>query len=70
VWRRGGHSHDGGGDFAAASARNYSPERAAQLCCDAAGFRHFAMATNRSCSGQIKIRPSAATGYPAISRVD
>jgi hypothetical protein len=30
----------------------------------------FAMATNRSCPGQIKIRPSAATGYPAISRVD
>jgi hypothetical protein len=54
-----------------ASARNYSPERAAQPSgCNAAGFRHFAMATNRSCPGQIKIRPSAATGYPAISRVD
>jgi hypothetical protein len=38
--------------------------------CNAAGFRHFAMATNRSCLSQIKIRPSAATGYPAISRVD
>jgi len=31
-----------GGDFADASARDYSPERAAQLsCCNAAGFRHF-----------------------------
>jgi hypothetical protein len=57
--------------FADASARDYSPDRAAQRsCCDAAGFRHFAMAINRSCPGQIKIRPSAATGYPAISRVD
>jgi hypothetical protein len=51
-------------------ARDDSPERAEQLCCDAAGFRHFAMAKKRSCPGQIKIRPSAATGYPAISRVD
>jgi hypothetical protein len=37
-----GHEHDGGGDFAEALARDYSPERAAQAsCCDAAGFRHF-----------------------------
>jgi hypothetical protein len=28
------------------------------------------MAMRRSFSGQIEIRPSAATGYPAISRVD
>jgi len=52
-----------------ARAPDYSPEHPAQRC-DAAGFRHVAMATNRSCPGQIKIRPSAATGYPAISRVD
>jgi hypothetical protein len=37
-----GHEHDGGGDFAEALTRDYSPERAAQAsCCDAAGFRHF-----------------------------
>jgi hypothetical protein len=28
-------------NVAEASARDYSPERAAQPCCNAAGFRHF-----------------------------
>jgi hypothetical protein len=54
-----------------ASARDCSPNVPRSLL---AAIRPdsaiFAMATNRSCPGQIKIRPSAATGYPAISRVD
>jgi hypothetical protein len=53
------------------SARGYSPELPrSSLAAMQPDSAIFAMAANRSCPGQIKIRPSAATGYPAISRVD
>jgi hypothetical protein len=69
--RRGGHSHIGGEDFADACARDYSPERAAQAF--AATQPDSAISRWQQTDlvpARSKIRPSAATGYPAISRAD